>query len=105
MTTTAVLYRGSGYNAVIYTQHNGFYLLTETFFDGNTEVDLYADNAADNAKAILEGKIKADELDLTRLCNSDHIFAGEFETDTSESAEILLEFDYKDLTPWCDGLY
>ena len=105
MTTKIYLYKNNAYNAVIFDQENGFYLMTEGnegIFEG---IDLYADNAPEMLQQHFAAAIAEDMMDLSGLCNSNCAFAGDFAADSfDESAELIAEYDDEDYLPYVDGI-
>lgn len=105
MTTKIYLYKNSAYNALVFDQENGFYLMTEGD-EGNFEgIDLYAENAAEMLTEYFDRMIADDLMDLSGLCNSYNAFGGEFTADAfGESAELIASYEDVDYSPYVDGL-
>lgn len=105
MTTKIYLYKNSAYNAIVFDQENGYYLMTEGdegIFEG---IDLYAENAADLLTEYFNHMIVDDLMDLSGLCNGNNAFGGELSADEfGESAELIAEYDDEDYSPYVDGL-
>ena len=98
MKTNIYFYQNNAYNAIVFDQENGCYILVEGdrrgYFDS---VDLYAENAADQFRRYYADAIAADIMDLSGCCYSDLIYAGDFSADEfEESAELLATFDSSD---------
>lgn len=105
MTTKIYLYKNNAYNAVVFDQENGFYLMTEGdegIFEG---IDLYAENAAEMLTEYFNRMIADDLMDLSGLCNGNNTFGGEFTADEfGESTELIAEYEDEDYSPHVDGL-
>lgn len=101
MNTKIYFDKNNAYNAVIFTQETGFFFMIE-----NEDVDLYAEDAVEQLKALYADRIAAGIMDLSGLCNGDCVFAGSFPDDYPEDEAILLaEYDDEDYAPYVDGLY
>lgn len=105
MTTKIYFYKNSAYNAVVFDQENGFYLMTEGD-EGTLEgIDLYAENAAEMLTEYFDHMIADNLMDLSGLCNGNNAFGGEFTADEfRESAELIAEYEDEDYSPYVDGL-
>lgn len=101
MTTKIYFYENNAYNAVIFTQETGFYFIFE-----NEDVDLYADDAVEQLKAIYAQRIEAGIMDLSSLCTSDFVHAGDITAeDPEEELTFITEYDDEDYAPCVEGLY
>ena len=101
MKTQIFFYSNNAYNAVVFKQSEKFYFLTE-----NEEIDLYAADAVNQLRALYAQRIADGNMDLSGLCNSNCVFAGNFTADDdSENAVLIAEYDDEDYSPYVDGLY
>lgn len=107
MNTKIYFYSNNAYNAVVFTQDNGFYLMTEHISgEDGKEIDLYADDAIEQVKSLYTSIIADNMMDLSGLCNGDCVFAGDFTADAPEEDAILIaEYNDEDYAPYVDGLY
>lgn len=100
MKTQIYFYTNNAYNAVVFKQSKNFYFLTE-----QEEIDLYADDAVDQLRALYAQRIADGDMDLSALLTSDYIFAGDFTADDdSEDAILIAEYEDEDYSPYIDGL-
>lgn len=105
MTTKIYLYKNNAYNAVIFTQDNGFYLMTEGDEGRFEGIDLYAENTSELLTAYFADMIAGDMIDLSGLCNGNNAFGGDFSAEEfGESAELIAEYDDEDYSPYVNGL-
>lgn len=105
MKTKIYLYKNNAYNAVVFDQENGFYIMTEGNEGTFEGIDLYAENAAEMLGEYFERMIAEDLMDLSGLCNGNNVFGGEFTADEfGESAELIAEYGDEDYSPYVDGL-
>lgn len=100
MKTQIYFYSNNAFNAIVFKQSEKFFFLTD-----NTIIDLYADDAVDQLKAFYKNIIANGNMDLSSLCNSNYVYAGNFTADDdSEDAILIAEYDDEDYSPYVDGL-
>lgn len=100
MKTQIYFYSNSAYNAIVFKQSEKFYFLTE-----NEGIDLYTDDTVEQLKELYAQRIADGDIDLSRLCNSNYVFAGNFTADADdEDAALIAEYDDEDYTPYVDNL-
>lgn len=105
MTTKIYLYANTAYNAVVFDQENGYYLMTEGDEGRFEGIDLYAADAADRLREYFGRMIADDLMDLSGLCNGNNAFSGKFTADEfGESAELIATYDDEDYSPYVAGL-
>lgn len=105
MTTKIYFYKNNAYNAVVFNQGNGFYLMTEGNEGTFEGIDLYTENAAEMLTEYFNRMIADNLMDLSGLCNGYNTFGGEFIADEfGESAELIAEYDDEDYSPYVNGL-
>ena len=100
MKTQIYFYTSNAYNAVVFKQSEKFYFLTE-----NEEINLYADDAVNQLRTLYAQRIADGDMDISSLCNSNCVFAGNFTADDdSEEAVLIAEYDDEDYTPYIENL-
>lgn len=105
MKTNIYLYSNNAYNAVVFDQENGFYLMTEGDEGTFENIDLYAENAAELLTAYFKNAIAEGYMDLSGLCNSNCAFSGDFTADAfGENAELIATYDDEDYKPYLEGI-
>lgn len=105
MKTKIYLYKNNAYNAIVFDQENGYYLMTEGDEGTFEGIDLYATNAAEMLTEYFDRMIADSFMDLSGLCNDNNAFSGDFTAvKPEESAELIAEYEDEDYKPYVDGL-